>query len=162
MVQLFAVVIGSLFTAVGLLFVHAGLPRTATLVCDRSPSQQISCHKQETIAGIPTHHQRLEDVQSIQLKSFQVPIGDGDIDAPRHQILLSGSQGTLSFGLTSNAQELQPTLTKLKHFQAAASPNSITIYGGTTAWMQLGLGSLVTFFGFWLVVAPIRVAFKAR
>jgi hypothetical protein len=162
MTQLFAVLIGAGFTAVGLLFMNYGLPRTTTMMCERSQSQQINCHQQETTAGIPTGKRNLEDIRNIEMISFEVPSGDGDIEVPRHQILLSAPQGTLIFGISSHPEELQPTLEKLKSFQQESSSRSTTVYGSTVAWTHLVVGSLAAGLGSWLVIAPITAAFKSQ
>lgn len=156
MIQLFVTLIGVGFTAVGLLFVNYGLPRTTTLVCERSQVQQITCLQSETIAGISTGSRRLEKVQRIQLVPFQLPSDQGDIDVPRYHIVLTGTQDQLTFGLTSNPAELQPTLEKLNRFQSESSSNSVRVSGSQVAWLHLAVGSLVTVLGLWLAIAPIK------
>ena len=162
MTQLFAVLIGAGFTAIGLLFVNYGLPRTTTMTCERSQSQQIACYQQETTAGIPSGKSKLEDVRNIELISFKVPTGDGSIEVPRHQILLSAPQGTLTFGLSSNPQELQPVLEQLRSFRKESLSHASTVYGSTVAWPQLGAGSLATGLGLSLVIAPIVQHLKPK
>ncbi|MBD3887651.1 hypothetical protein IFO70_39670 [Phormidium tenue FACHB-886] len=162
MIQLFAILIGAGFTIIGLLFVDYGLPRTTTLVCERFQVQLITCRQSVAVAGIPTQSHRLEDVQRIQMESFQVSSDEGDINVPRYQILLTGSQSQLTFGLTSNPEELQPTLERLTHFQSGSSPNSISVSGSQAAWLHFGVGGLVTLLGLWLVIASIRSTLKPK
>lgn len=86
MTRLFIVLLKAGFTEIGLLFINDGLPRTTTVVCEPSQPEQIDCHQQDITAGIPSGKQTLPVLQSIQLISFEVPAGDGDMNVPRHQI----------------------------------------------------------------------------